>query len=325
MEFYNLTLFLGGKYMTESKACSNARFAIRSGNIKALRYCLENELIGKEFNKHRAELLATAAVDGTPDMIRLVLWYGANVDERTPYGTTPLAEAIISNKCENVMALVMRGDKPNLKDYRGNEPLYLAIREGYFDIAEWLIKNGGMYNITEHGIEPIMQWANLPESFVKLLPQAGVDVNWREGVDCEPLLFFAIEKGDDKIVDTLLRIGADPNITDVNGANALHCATKCQNPSQKIVRRLIKANVLLNTKDNFGNTPMHYCVKSYCNKDKLLMILNILLEAGSSSKIQNNKGETSREIYYKRNLVIGGNSTQDGVKNVGDVFSWYEC
>ena len=30
--------------MTESKACSNARFAIRSGNIKALRYCLENEL-----------------------------------------------------------------------------------------------------------------------------------------------------------------------------------------------------------------------------------------------------------------------------------------
>ena len=223
------------------------------------------------------------------------------------------------------MALVMRGAKPNLKDYRGNEPLYLAIREGYFDIAEWLIKNGGMYNITEHGIEPIMQWANLPESFVKLLPQAGVDVNWREGVDCEPLLFFAIEKGDDKIVDTLLRIGADPNITDVNGANALHCATKCQNPSQKIVRRLIKANVLLNTKDNFGNTQMHYCVKSYCNKDKLLMILNILLEAGSSSKIQNNKGETSREIYYKRNLVIGGNSTQDGVKNVGDVFSWYEC
>nr|XP_022912168.1 ankyrin repeat domain-containing protein 27-like [Onthophagus taurus] len=77
--------------------------------------------------------------------------------------------------------------------------------------------------------------------------------------------------------------------------SALHLA--CKYKRKRIVKELLKCgNCLIDSRDHFGNTPLHYAVY---NND--LEIFEMLLSEGCDFNIKNNQGETVWKIAEKMN------------------------
>ena len=125
---------------------------------------------------------------------------------------------------------------------------------------------------------------------------ADAKVNWRFS-NGEPLLHYAIanrlsvgyaHRGSRGCVQALLSRGADPNLTNPDGYNALHLAAK--HGDGGAVRVLLAHGVDPNARDVIdGNTALHL-VKS---SDR--GAIAALLEGGADRSIRNNKGMLAQQ------------------------------
>ena len=91
----------------------------------------------------------------------------------------------------------------------------------------------------------------------------------------------AIEDGDEYVCRMLLDSGIDPNTTlDDEKRTALHLA--CRSGSAKVVEQLLKSGADMSLKANYGNQPMHIAaIKGFSG------IIKILAQAGASIKERN--------------------------------------
>jgi len=111
----------------------------------------------------------------------------------------------------------------------------------------------------------------------------GEDLNGSEGVSLP--LVMAITLGPVEMVQPLLAAGADPNIADSRGTNALLAAANA--PDTGIIPLLIAAGADVNTANNRGETALHFAAAG------------ILLTAGADLNLQNNEGQTALHIAAK--------------------------
>lgn len=103
-------------------------------------------------------------------------------------------------------------------------------------------------------------------------------------------LHLASMFGHSNAVAYLLVKGVDVDMVDRNGATALmHACQRVQ--SRDPTQLLITFNARLNLQDSNGNTALHYCV-AYNN----YTCLDILVERGASMEIKNKKGQTPLEL-----------------------------
>lgn len=80
-------------------------------------------------------LLHYASRNGYLDMVKKLLDYGANVDQITSFnGYTPLWMASQNNHLDVVMALLSAGANVNKVISDSRSSLYIASKNGYFDI-----------------------------------------------------------------------------------------------------------------------------------------------------------------------------------------------
>lgn len=95
-------------------------------------------------------------------------------------------------------------------------------------------------------------------------------------------LFLASSKGDEKIVELLLKHEADPNIIgDLVGHTPLH--TACESGHTKIIKLLLDNKVDPNIADNELNYPLHYAAKSG-NLDSVKLLLEKNAQIDSANK-----------------------------------------
>ena len=69
-------------------------------------------------------------------------------------------------------------------------------------------------------------------------------------------LMAAVVKGHVEIAKALIEAGADPNLTDANGATALHYAVMFNN--QELASLLMNANASAYMKNNVGQSPLDF-------------------------------------------------------------------
>ena len=69
-------------------------------------------------------------------------------------------------------------------------------------------------------------------------------------------LMAAVVKGHLEIAKSLVKAGADPNLTDANGATALHYAVMFNN--QELATLLIEAGASALMKNNIGQSPLDF-------------------------------------------------------------------
>ncbi|XP_049803906.1 serine/threonine-protein phosphatase 6 regulatory ankyrin repeat subunit B-like [Schistocerca nitens] len=117
---------------------------------------------------------------------------------------------------------------------------------------------------------------------VRLLIDAGADVNFKDDYGCTPL-HRALEHGHFEVFEVLLDAGGDPNIVDVCGVSLLHTVASRSAANKGIIqltRKIIEAGARVDKTDHNGRTPLRYAARAGNYK-----VLEVLLDAGGDPNI----------------------------------------
>jgi ankyrin repeat protein len=130
-----------------------------------------------------------AAAHNHPELVKLLLDYGANINTCTNAGETPLHGAITAHHLSMVKLLLDNDADINASLASGQTPLRLAVIKGYADIVELLLTRGALVNTRgKTGLTPL-HWAALKGQLqiVSLLLTHGADISAQDDAGRTPL------------------------------------------------------------------------------------------------------------------------------------------
>ena len=176
--------------------------------------------------------LHDAAANDDMAAIRTLLAAGADIDARDQAGRTPLLTATRANNVRAAEALIAAGADVNAKDAIEDSPYLYAGALGHLEILTMTLKHGAdLKSVNRYGGTALIPAAERGHvETVRTLIAAGVEVDHVNRLGWTALL-EAIILGDGgpshrKIVDLLIRAGADVNLADGDGVTPLQHARR---------------------------------------------------------------------------------------------------
>ena len=128
---------------------------------------------------------------------------------------------------------------------------------------------------------------------VRVLIEAGADVDARNDAGFTPLMVAAEKKVDTGIVSGLIKAGADVDVRNDRGATALMAAAGNENAAA--VRTLIEAGADVDARSNSGTTALHHAARKNDTD-----IVAALIEAGADVDARNDAGYTALDYAAAR-------------------------
>jgi ankyrin repeat protein len=203
---------------------SRLRKAVRDGETAKVMRLLDRGVDPNVGDDEGCTALHLAA-NFSPEIVRILVERGANVNARCIYGLTPLHHA---GSLEIAVFLVEHGADVNARDKNGRTPLHSVALFNMEDIeiARFLISRGAEVDARDaSGRTPLHYAAEHGYTgLIKLLAEKGADINIQDKDGRTPL-HLAATSGREKAVTTLLGLGADPNIRDNEGLTPGELAT----------------------------------------------------------------------------------------------------
>ena len=210
--------------------------------------------------------LVFAAREGDLESARALLDAGADVNQQTEYGWTPLLTAVNNRNYQLATLLVERGGDVNIANKGGWTPVYLATDNRNIE--------GGDYPVPR----PDMDHLDL----IELLLQSGADPNARVRENTLTRTIFtmqwffeagatafvrASQSSDTGLMKLLLEYGADPNVaTDLGDTALTACAgigwvegvtyERTREENVEAIRMLLDLGLDPNHANNEGRTPL---------------------------------------------------------------------
>lgn len=193
--------------------------ALEAKNINLCKQILEKDTAAAKQvrKKYRQTALHLAAIEGTVDIVKLLMAKGADVEALDIAKCNPLHEAAGHNHFAVVEVLVGKIKNINAQDTLGLTALHHAALKGAdSQVIEILIKHGadsslrGMKNRSLSVLHCAAMSENLA-TFKYLMPK--FDINELDGCNRTPLM-IAIEGGHLNIIAFLLTQNVDKNIKD---------------------------------------------------------------------------------------------------------------
>ena len=248
---------------------------------------------------------------GDTNLVEYLLSMKADVNTKSPSGTTPLIHAVKSGNIETVQRLLTQRATVNVKGENNHTPLYETIKGGYKDIFELLLNyRANIYDKEDEG-NTLLHAAALSENVVgtdptetrisiqDIIARIGVKrINDKDSFDLTPL-HYAAQGGNQSLVSALLAAGADLNArTDEN---------------QTPLELAIDANHLATAKQLFfaAGANLDQCFFSYRDmRDKLLKLILFILKdeeeiAGENVILVSKLIKKADEITVRK-LIIDG-------------------
>ena len=268
-------------------AGSDVADAAMKGNREAVRSLLDRKADVNAPQVDGTTALHWAVEADDLEMADLLIRGGANVSVANRDGATPLLLASVNGKAAMIEKLLQAGADPNavLSRY-GDTALMLTARTGNTEAIKVLLDHGAKVNQLEAwGGTSALMWAvsERHPAAVKVLLDRGADANARskfvpsttgrgfEGTtpvaarpgqpeefssgSLTPLLFAARE-GDVESARLLVAAGADVNVTDGDGKNALGLAIF--NGNYEVASFLIDNHADVNRADAQNFTPLFW-------------------------------------------------------------------
>ena len=176
---------------------------------------------GEYFENVRDRSLAEAGASGSNDTIDLLLSTGVNINTHGKDGVTPLIWAFVKQNKSGFEHLLKNGANPNFQMTDGTSVVsYAAMHKDVWYITE-VLNFGGNPNLENQirSFTPICYSINSSNALsprleqVKILIQAGANLNWKNRDGDTPLTLAAIGN-QYQMVYLMLKAGADPTIKD---------------------------------------------------------------------------------------------------------------
>ena len=163
-------------------------------------------------NSNRSTALMQAAQKGSVRCAKILLDHGSNIALRDPLGNTAALCAADAGELEVLRLLVEKGDPVENRNIPGYTATTLAAAKGYGECLRFLVESGATINcVDEKGCTP-MKYAAERGHFgcVKYLLQKGADATRANKALVTPLHYAAFN-GRDAIAQTLVQSGTDIN------------------------------------------------------------------------------------------------------------------
>jgi len=159
----------------------------------------------------------------------------------------------------------------NSYDGQGRTPLYWAVVKGNVQIVKLLLEHGANANISNFEGKSLIisSMENFPvckslheresiRAIIHELLNHGIDTNFGDSESGSSPLHIASAFGEDTIIDYLLAAGANANLLDHEGENALFYAVREQQSTT--IRKLIQdVKINYHVKNTDGETVMDLC------------------------------------------------------------------
>ncbi|CAB0032692.1 unnamed protein product [Trichogramma brassicae] len=262
------------------------------------------------------------------EMVRLLLRLGADPNVAKKDGLTPLHDICCANGDKDVDTLKALIEQSNVNlarhskyEYKpvnfevwnesGDAPLHSALRYRRDKFVELLMKNGADLNaVNKKGLTPLhiicqQYFDNSP--MLELLFQISCEVNQPVQLNSKDklgntALHSALRFKHRNSIALLLKKGADPNLADARGWTSLHtiCKTCRGDELTETFFQIIDSNqltVLLDARDELGNTPLHLAVGS-----RQKNMTELLLRRGADATLTNAEGLTALHIISKEHM-----------------------
>jgi ankyrin repeat protein len=205
--------------------------------------------------------LHRASSGGWLEVVRLLLSYGAKVEEKEMQGKTSFQMASSRGHLEIMKLLSENGAVIGVRDNKEETPLHEASAGGHVDAMRWLLNHGADANARrDDRSTPLHLAAYEHLEAVQLLLEHNAGINSQDDKGKTPLhtaltffRFFPRQKDVFDIVRRLLEHGADPNIRDHSLSTPLHQASA--EGSLKVARLLISYGAKVDEKDGKGMSP----------------------------------------------------------------------
>ncbi|XP_014237914.1 tankyrase-2-like [Trichogramma pretiosum] len=195
----------------------------------------------------------------------------------------------------------------NARDKFGQTPLYLAGKNGFEEMFALLLRRGANPNLAnELGQTPLHVIAEARETpdMMELLFQIRSEKRQPVRIDAQDesgktALHYALELRRERSAEFLLKNGANPSLADKYGLTPLHII--CDKPAlaEKFFQIMTDQNqmVEVDARDSWGETPLHYALRSGHKK-----IIESLLMRGADPNLSSATGSTSLHIICERRM-----------------------
>lgn len=198
--------------------------AIKANDVMRVQAALTSGADFTEIDQSLGTPLHIAAAQDSADIALLLITAGADVDaeaSRTLRKAHPLHIAAVWNSTAVATLLLERGAAVDSRDMIGRTPLMMAATYGQTEVATMLLQAGAdplAEEATYYRDTPAYTAAMSGHlGIVKAMLSIGINVDARNALTGETLLWGAAIDNRLDVVEFLLANGADPNIADNKG------------------------------------------------------------------------------------------------------------
>lgn len=247
--------------------------------------------------------LVFAARQGSIDAAEALLEGGADIDEGDADGHTPLLISILNNHDDLAQILIGKGANVNAADKDGRTPLFTAVDQHDIDWSDRpFVKETDklssfdiIKSLVEHGAK-----VNAQLTSASIIKKAAQDTPDRTISTGGTAFMRAARSGDVEVMQYLLDHGADPKLTNKDGANALMLAAglgytdanrSTEPEALAAVKMCMGLGFDVNAATDKGETAMHGAAKRGADS-----IIQYLAEKGANVNAANKQGLTPFDI-----------------------------
>jgi ankyrin repeat protein len=258
--------------------------ACEINNFKMIRFLVERGLNIEYASNDGSRAIHYVCRYGNAKVLRYLINQGADINVKDNFNNTPVLIACHRGNVELVKILVNEGARVDCINDKLMSTIYsaciyrMAPERNYTEIVRTLCENkfAYMHGFIFNELHQASRYGKI--DIVKILVNY-IDINSKGGYQNQTALHFACETGNSRIIEFLISKGADLNITDSRGKNALHIMCERTHLEFSSIRNLIngfdgkyirntitRSKIDLFCRDQYGKRPIDYveCKKLFC-------------------------------------------------------------